>query len=290
MLTLQFGDVPVLVDESCARKLRRVLEDGEAVWSECYRVKTRVSEEVRLAFFESLFGGESRVPESDEDAVSLFTLCDEVGFSGFDHARRSRFDIGSSWTAEERELFFGLKALVDEHCERFEDLESRVAGQVYDLRARIDELEGRIWVAESGIGKSIDSVLSRFASFEESIGSVSGEYRGLRSDMDSITSNIAKLKASEREAPPLIDTGIGPSLKRALIDRGEWELYGSSVSVALKVPLVGVRRRRTCMGALHEVTLSPVVITVRVLGTSRFAQMVVFQKGRITLVSALSLV
>ena len=66
--------------------------------SQCYHVRTCVSEEVRLAFFESLFGGKSEVPESDEEAISLFALCDEVGFRGFDDGRRARLDYGSVWT------------------------------------------------------------------------------------------------------------------------------------------------------------------------------------------------
>ena len=228
-----------------------------------------MSEEVRLAFFESLFGGESRVPESDEDAMSLFTLCDEVGFRGFDHARRSRFDIGSSWTAEERSLFFDLKALVDEHCERFASLEylvadqeedvrarlielevrigvaearmrksidgvsSSVAGKLYDLGERLDRLESRLVLAESGMRKSIDDVSAGVARVEESIGCVSEESRRLRCDVESITSSLANLKASERESCPVRDLGIGSSLNSALIDRREWEFYGSSVCVAL---------------------------------------------------------
>ena len=82
--------------------------------------------------------------------------------------------------------------------------------------------------------------------------------------------------------------GIGNSLKRALIDPVEWELCGSSVSVALKVPLVGVRRRRTCMVVVYSPVLVVAVITLAVLGTSSFHQMVAVQKAGQTLVNALN--
>ena len=67
MLTLQFEDVPVLIDDSILFKLSRVAQDGDAPRSQCYHVKTRVSDEVRLAFFESLFGGDSSVPASEDE-------------------------------------------------------------------------------------------------------------------------------------------------------------------------------------------------------------------------------
>ena len=225
-LELQFEDVPVWVDESCARKLRRVIEDAEAVRSECYRVMTRVSDKVRLAFFESLFGGESRVPESDEDALSLFCLCDEVGYSGFDYARRFRFNLGFTWTVVERKFLAYLKELVEGHCQRFEHLENQIA----ELRDDVCYMhEQKVDMAAN------DRVLSRVDRVEKTIEALSEECRCLRCDMESNTSSLEELKASERASPSPFDTGIGSSLTHALIDRCEWDFYASSVSVALKV-------------------------------------------------------
>ena len=240
MLTLDFGDVPVVVDESCLWKLPRVVEDPEAMRSQCYRVATRVNEDVRLAFFECLFGGECRVPASDEDAIALFSLCDEVGFHGFDNERRACFDGGAVWTLEQRKFVFSLKELVDDHCQRFEELENRLHDELSEIAEHVRELESRVTWTEAMVQcldePGEDAAASHVVGHDTSSRSVSDEYREVRSDLERVSASLEKLKASERGLWAEFETSkLESSRKSAMFEREELDLYRKSIGVVLKV-------------------------------------------------------
>ena len=109
--------------------LRRLLEDGgagmemleklelfkkrpEMLKREEYKVRSNVSAATLDLFLSRVFGTPSRLRVSEEDAESLRSLCDEMGFAGFDDEIEAV--LRADGTRFARELAW-LRERVDEH-------------------------------------------------------------------------------------------------------------------------------------------------------------------------------
>ena len=137
--------------------MRLVLKDGGETWApvsflerldifqkrpdllklDDYAVKSDVSLQVLNLFLSRVFGKESQVAVTPENAESLKSLCDELGFSGFDADLRKI--LGESPTKTQLELL-RLRDRID----RQDLMLERLQRQVRDLeRQQKDEFERR---------------------------------------------------------------------------------------------------------------------------------------------------